>query len=317
MYAFNRHLRETIAVPALLAAAVLYSTPAAAKNVANDLDCVDCVQGPELEAGAVGPRELAPDAVFLTTILVRADGTPADNCTALLDALDETDIATESDPYLIKLEPGIYDCESTSVIWMNAYVDIEGSGQNTTIIRSERIPAIQVAANSELRQVTVEATGVDSARGIMMRRNNSRLANVTVIAEAEEADAIPKGISISPADERQVIEVDLDHVTVYAGTPATNGTAIQVIGHSNVRMTDVRAHGAQNGMTLITENNAKVIATGSVFEGSSKSVRVENTNEALLVTSLLIGPAFAGGGIVECIASYGPAFNVLTPACTP
>ncbi|MEM7223337.1 MAG: hypothetical protein AAF495_10185 [Pseudomonadota bacterium] len=319
MYKLTRPLRDIIVAPAILAAAILNGGPALAETVANDLDCVDCVQGPELEAGAVGQRELAYEAVFVTTVLVRAEGTPNENCNALLDALVDTSIATESDPYLIKLEAGIYDCRFPLVVEMNPYVDIEGSGQTTTVIRGHSLPVLKVAAHSELRQVTVEALGKASARGIEMRQNHSRLADVTVIAQAEDPDAIPSGVNIGPdnGNPNDILEFDLDHVTVHAGRPRGNGNAITVIGPSAVRMTDVRGHGAVAGLRLVNSNGALVIATGSVFEGSSHSLRVETNNTAAMVSSQLIGPLGLGAGTPHCIVSYGAFSNVLNPDCTP
>ena len=40
-----------------------------------------------------------------------------------------------SNPYLVKIEPGIYDLEADS-LFMRPYVDIEGSGEGVTTITS-------------------------------------------------------------------------------------------------------------------------------------------------------------------------------------
>ena len=326
MHNLRKSAGATIAVPAFLAAAVLYSGPAGAMPAANDLDCVACVEAQELETGAVGQRELAVDAVFATTVVVRADGTPGENCTALLDALIETSSATETDPYLIKLEPGIYECPFPETVEMNPYVDIEGSGQNTTIIRGYRAPVVDVAANSELRQVTVDAAGgPGSVMGVDMAATNSRLADVTVIAEVDEPGGIPFGVSIGPGGpQRQPIEVDLDHVTVRAGVSGkpnplfpSNGTALHIGGSSLVHMTDVHGYGANTGMALIAANSARVVATGSLFQGVSSSVRVEVTNTAVIVASQLIGPLGPGAGVARCVASFDVFYNDLLPDCTP
>ena len=57
-----------------------------------------------------------------------------DDCEELLEELGEITNTSADNPALIKLEPGIYDCGGTSVI-MKPFVDIEGSGQKTTLIR--------------------------------------------------------------------------------------------------------------------------------------------------------------------------------------
>jgi hypothetical protein len=62
-------------------------------------------------------------------------------------------------PYLVKIEPGIYDLGSQPLA-MKPYVDVEGSGELTTIISSTgAIPGALLATNnSELRFLSVRAT---------------------------------------------------------------------------------------------------------------------------------------------------------------
>ena len=292
---------------------------------ASDLDCLECVQAQELEAGAVGARELADDAVFVRTILIRSDGTPTENCNALLTALVETSGADADNPSLIKLEPGIYDCEFPEVVEMNPFVDIEGSGQTTTVIQGYNLPVIRVAANSQLRQLTVVALGL--SRGVEMQGTNASVSHVTVEARHSETSIIPTGISIGPPNVNPStipIEVTLEHVKVRAGLTSVGplrrpglivGTAFQIGGPSNVRMTDVDAHGARNGLSIVAANVAKVVATASKFTGSNASVRVETSNTAAIVASQLLGPIGLGLGTLHCIASYGSSFDVLDSAC--
>ncbi|MEM7224127.1 MAG: hypothetical protein AAF495_14190 [Pseudomonadota bacterium] len=325
MYKLSRPLQETLAAPALLAAAFLYSGPAGAAPPATDLDCTKCVESAELLPGIIGPRELADDAVFVTTVLVRADGTPEDNCNALLDALVDTSIATETDPYLIKLEPGIYNCPFPLLVEMNSYVDIEGSGQNTTIIRGHRDPVVEMAAHSELRQVTVDAHGL-FPEGVEMRYTDTRLADVTVIANIGKPGSIPLGVQIGSAvpNPNQPAEIDLDHVTVRAGLDGkldpfnpSYGTAIKVGGLVIVHMTDVHAKAANSALGLVSLNSARVVATGSVFQGAGVSMWVETTNTAVMVSSQLIGPLGIISGVARCISSYNFLYNDLNPDCTP
>lgn len=300
----------------LILVGIFLTGSAVAGPTASDLNCLECV-----EAG-----ELADDAIFTTTMLVRADGTFVENCNALLDALDKTSAVLKNKRYLIKLEAGIYECEFPKQVIMNKYVDIEGSGQQTTVIRGFTLPVVEVAENSELRQVKVEARGPTSARGIDMRETASRLSNVTVSSQVDEdrAGNIPSGVSIGPRINPQLkektIEVDLDHVTVIAGTiedPLVgNGTAFQIGGPARVRMTDVQGHGGRTGLAIVNSNSTELLATGSLFRGGLHSLRVEDTNRATLVSSQLPDPLGQIIGTAHCIASFDSAFNVLNPDCT-
>ena len=66
-----------------------------------------------------------------------------------------------SNAYLVKVEPGIYDLEASS-LFMRPFVDIEGSGEGITTITSalgSGSGTVVGANNSELRYLTVKNTG--------------------------------------------------------------------------------------------------------------------------------------------------------------
>ncbi len=56
------------------------------------------------------------------------EGDPAASGTALLNALSGITGASEANPYLLKVEPGVYDL-GTGTLRMKSFVDIEGSGE--------------------------------------------------------------------------------------------------------------------------------------------------------------------------------------------
>lgn len=70
-------------------------------------------------------------------------------------------------PYLVKLEPGVYDVGT--VLTIKQFVDLEGSGQGVTRIIGSPLPAtamVNHAANSELRHLTL---GPTSTTGFVLR----------------------------------------------------------------------------------------------------------------------------------------------------
>ena len=72
--------------------------------------------------------------VVVSPVLVGGVPDPVASGTALLAALDGIIGASDADPWLIKIEPGIYDL-GTDTLSMKPYVHIEGSGEEvvTTI----------------------------------------------------------------------------------------------------------------------------------------------------------------------------------------
>ena len=118
-------------------------------------------RGPQGAQGIPGPAGPQGAGVsYERTIVVSPD--PADeskNGLLLRDAIAGITDNGPTRPYLVKIEPAIYDLGSQPLA-LKPYVDVEGSGELTTTISSTAsIPATLVAANnSELRFVTVKGT---------------------------------------------------------------------------------------------------------------------------------------------------------------
>ena len=112
----------------------------------------------------------APYATFAGTIYrktvvvkpVTPAGSETDNGKELLIAMANITDASSTNPYLLKIEPGIYDLFEDSLV-MKPYVDVEGSGEGVTIIRAnghENLTATVVGASQvEIRLLTIEADG--------------------------------------------------------------------------------------------------------------------------------------------------------------
>jgi hypothetical protein len=93
--------------------------------------------------------------------------------------------ASASNPYLIKIEPGVYNLDAHS-LFMLPYVDVEGSGEGVTTITSALgtgSGAVVAANNSELRYVTVKNTGEPNQQvvAIFSETASPRLSHVTAI----------------------------------------------------------------------------------------------------------------------------------------
>lgn len=124
-------------------------------------------------------------------VIVSPVGSVAENGAALLNAIAGIS-PTADEPYMLKIEPGVYDVGSNQVS-TKEYLDIEGSGQTLTRIKGT-YPAIgaqsgfvQMASNSELRMLTVENYGGGSASytGIhILTEANVRISDVTVLVHS-------------------------------------------------------------------------------------------------------------------------------------
>ncbi|HWR98745.1 MAG TPA: hypothetical protein VN317_10030, partial [Candidatus Methanoperedens sp.] len=144
------------------------------------------VDGAKIADGAVSSADLAPGAVdavalgdgsvtaaklansvvtprkigFYSRVIV-VDVNGGGDFTSPVEALNSITDASATNPYLVKLMPGVYNVGSTSVV-MRPYVDIEGSGEGMTLITGQNsnsscdIGVVRGASNAEIRFLTIE-----------------------------------------------------------------------------------------------------------------------------------------------------------------
>jgi len=121
---------------------------------------------PLLPRQEINPTPYATFArtIYRKTVVVKPvtpTGSETDNGKVLLGALNDITDASASNPYLLKIEPGIYDLFEDSLV-MKPYVDVEGSGEGVTIIRANGYDLLNRgtmvgASNVEIRSLTVES----------------------------------------------------------------------------------------------------------------------------------------------------------------
>lgn len=108
--------------------------------------------------------------------------------TALLNALAGITNASSTKRYVIKVEPGIFELGSNRLI-MKPYVDIEGSGQEATVIQGGGFSTnddgvVWGAASAELRELQVRSASHPSQAAIAfyLPSGDTRLRNVSLFA---------------------------------------------------------------------------------------------------------------------------------------
>ncbi|MEI6047134.1 MAG: hypothetical protein WCS37_22560 [Chloroflexota bacterium] len=241
--------------------------------------------------------QLQPPAASLTsnslvryshTLLLGSNGTPTQNGTALLSVMNTISNSNPSatKPYLLKLEPGQYDLGSQSLSLL-PYVDLEGSGEDTTVISSTisnsnpggATPPITgtlvMASNSEIRFLTVENTSPGSA----------------LIDTSQVAIYVPSNAT----------HVHITHITA-------------VSTNLNIGMYD-RTYGLHNSSPVtITVQNSTFSASG----GNLGNYSIQNN--ALISASQLNSMA-TGLGVI-CVGSYSydsftGFYAPLSNACVP
>jgi hypothetical protein len=234
------------------------------------------------------------------TVVVAPIGTAQENGTALSNALGGITDASEAKPYLLKLEPGVYDL-GTGTLNMKPFVDVEGAGQNVTKITSSG-PAgadhntLTGANNAELRFVTVENRGGgDYATAI---RNDYASPNIThVTAHASGGVQGSRGIvnaSASPKLSETTVQATgasgkKTGIQNYNSTLAIEDTDITVTGSGGEKRGIENIDGA-GGDDFLTLANVNV----SVSEGSGDNYGMSDFDYQVRAKDLRI--SVTGGG---------------------
>lgn len=216
---------------------------------------------------------------FTRTVIVNAGNNALNNGTNLLASLASIPgTAGPNQPWLLKVEPGIYDLGGNQLVMRN-FVDIEGSGRDVTTITSnvallpQNAPTLRVPAGVEatLRELTVANTAAGRGIGIQIASSQAFIDRVDV-------EANTGGIATG---------IQTDGVS-----PRVNQVSVRASGE---RATGIFVNG---GGTVITES---LVFIASPF-GSNIGISIDQGSTAFLdrtVVFTLLGNSNIGINIVR------------------
>jgi hypothetical protein len=232
--------------------------------------------GPPGPVGATGPQGPA-GAALARTVVVSPEGDPAASGTALRAAMDGITDADADHPYLLKIEPGVYDL-GTSTLIMQPYVDVEGSGEGVTLLTATGPYGVNGADHSELRRLSVSSSG---------------------------GNAIQLAIQVVGTDGFVV-----EHVTASVTSPAAGGFAIAVSGDATVRDSTLiaTAPGGADAIALYGNAGGTSHVYNSVLSGETESMR----GDPLFVSNSQIHGVASDA---TCVNSFNDAFVALGADC--
>lgn len=211
---------------------------------------------------------------FGETILVGPESTPAASGTALLNALTSIADNSASKPYLIKLEPGVYDLGDNR-LQMKPFVDIEGSGRGVTIVQGAgnsdgvvNTGVVRGADSAELRNLTLKGLGSGSRPYVIPMYNESASPSVRDVAIVSSGGTVQWGIrnaNGNPTVEDVSILVTGSTLAVSYGI-SNNGPSSPKVRRTEISVTNPRdAVGIYwDGLNVTAElREVRVDATGA------------------------------------------------------
>ena len=259
---------------------------------------------------------------YVRTVVVSPVGTPEENGAALRSAISGIDDASEANPYLVHIEPGIYELTSGGLNCKD-YVDVEGSGQSVTIIRGSHSPSshlyamVYLADYMELRHVTVISEGrattwLDYSTAINIRRIGARLLHVTAIARGPDSAT---GVFVGWSGEGPPV---LEHVTALGEGDRYNRGMMLWGGGAEVRDSVFRAvEGITDsyGIAAVNANPAHLLTIHNCqLAGETNALRSDADYDTRVALSQLDGGVRPGGTVV-CAGVYDGSHAFHASSC--
>ena len=331
-----------LAADAVTGAAVLDgsvgSAELAAGAVATGNLAADAVTSAEILDGTITAADMGPGAVASTvtlqrTVIVSPSGDGSDatlNGQELLDALtflgSVTPAPGATNPWLIKIDAGIYDAGATQV-QMLSYVDIEGSGVDATTIRGTvngNITSggsgggvVRGASFSVLRNLTVEHTGNSfESAAIQTTAADFTMAQVRAVVKSGSATHV-FGVALLAQDitmNSVFVEGGVSNGGIGAGTylgPLASATL------TNVEAESLGATAANNSIGLWSDGN--FTARNGVFLGVHFGAQQTSGATSNIATSQVSGGTgdvtVNSGGALVCVGAYDGSFAALNTTC--
>ncbi|HXU98233.1 MAG TPA: hypothetical protein VFP03_09050 [Jiangellaceae bacterium] len=298
---------------------------------------------------SVLPNQNAPRE-FTHTLVVSPD--PADPVQAgrmLREVVSGIADPSALNAYLVKIEPGIYDLEASS-LFMRPFVDIEGSGEGITTITSalgSGSGTVVATNNSELRNLTVKNTGEAGQQvvAIFSESASPRLSHVTAMASggAENygvhtsngtvvmryvtAAATGGSLALGVINFNSVMTVTNSAFSA-ADAGVNYGLSSTAGGSMRMNSSTVTASGGSVAIGMRTYNGSHTLADMTISAtGGSESTGIYNGQKSSLPTVNVLQSRVTGstnsifsiGGAIKVGASQltGPAgtFDIGTVAC--
>lgn len=239
--------------------------------------------------GAVGPQgPVGLTAKYGNVIVVAKSGGDFTDPIAAMDSIPD---ASDTNPYVIKIMPGVYDLGSATLS-LKSFVAVEGSGESVTKIKGtgpSGVVSAAYASGTELRNIYIEG------ESIAVNKNDDgggsvKLSHVTL--NATNGHSYAGWGNNTNGNGGLVI---MSHVTLIAsGTSAAgfygglhdyiiNDTTISVNGTQN-------AYGMMTApMTKLEVNNTTVTVTGGSSQYQPVGISIENNMGQIVPTVSIKG----------------------------
>jgi Collagen triple helix repeat (20 copies) len=288
------------------------------------------INGAAGAAGAAGPSGVS----FVRTVLVSPTGANAVADGGLLtSALAGISGPSQENPYLVWVEPGVYDL-GTGSLAIPSWVDVQGSGEETTTIEGEGTVAVNAASHTEIRELTVsdtngsaggeaietsgglrdvtaQATGTAAATGVDAVTPTMPMLDVTATATATGPLGSPTALAINTFNPTTI---DGGSYTASNGTSSGVAAALLAQSAATVRDATLQASGGASAYAADLGGTSQTVQiAGSTLVGAAGLF--VPTGDTIDVGASEIPGVVAGAGAANCPADWLPNYEVSNSIC--
>ena len=225
--------------------------------------------------GAQGPP--GESFAYERIVVVSPAATEAASGEALADAIAGITDASATKPYLVQVEPGIYDLPGP--VAANPFVSIAGSGTEATEIAggSDGDPVVALGNGQAVSDATFTRAGTDGAvisiEGGAGAQPDPALRSVAVVSSTH-------GAAIENSGELDASGVDVD-----VSVPSGAATALLTMGDANLEEVSANVQAdlpsglvAQppTGQVNVNSSSFELTGTGATFVGDGRALHVLN-----------------------------------------
>lgn len=238
-------------------------------------------QGPQGEAGPAGPQGPAGLTSKYANIIVVAKS--GGDFTDPVQALNSITDASATNPYLVKIMPGRYEVNSSSIV-LKEYVDVEGSGVNASVISAINSPAVFKGANrSQISSLSIlNACTSSGCAGITATQLDSYVTQEKSTFKVKDVAINMTGSANCSGIQSTYTSFDINEVDI-------SNTA-----------TGMYAYGIQSSYGYLSVRNSRISVTNSP-SGSTHGIDINGDsnwiNKAEVYHVLENIHVFVGGGV--------------------
>jgi hypothetical protein len=264
--------------------------------------------GPQGIPGATGPQ--GPAAHYANVIVVAKSGGDFTDPIAAVNSITD---ASDANPYLVKIMPGIYDLSGT--ITMRENIDLVGAGENVT----------------KLRQTT-DATTIYFASTINSTANDiptkSSLKNLSI-----EAVVAPNRSVIDMVMSSPIIE-NVNILSLQGGVGIVSGWGSPHYKNVSLNLSGYFTSCVESQSSFTTIDNMRCTSTGgsynlgirsyvnpvtiknSTFNTTHQAVAIQGMNDTppvinLVNTQIVSGTLDKWLGVIKCLGTYDNNLNLI------